>query len=45
MEIVIKIIQAVLPLIIDLIREHHTDKTTEEHHDILKKLINDQLSK
>ena len=39
MNIAIKIIQVLLPLVIDLIREAHADKCDDEHKQIARDLI------
>lgn len=41
----IKIIQALLPVVIELIRVAHPDKTDEEHKQIVRALIDQHLDR
>lgn len=43
MNLAIKLIQAILPLVIDLIREAHADKSDQEHHQIARNLIDEHF--
>lgn len=44
MDMAIKIISAILPLILEIVKKHNADQTTDAHHDIVRNLINEHLS-
>lgn len=41
----LKIIQALLPLVLEFIKAEHPDKTDDEHRDIARDVVNSALKK
>lgn len=45
MEAAIKIIEAVMPLIVEIVKQHHADKTPEDQKRVVESLVNSALTK
>lgn len=45
MNVIIRLIEAFIPLIIELVKEHHPEKKCEEHNEIAKNLITRHFKK
>jgi hypothetical protein len=43
MDLVIKILQAFLPILIEIIKTNHAEKSHDEHKEILRDLFNKHL--
>lgn len=45
MELAIKLAQALVPIIVDLIKQHHSDKSSEEQQQITESLFSHEINK